>query len=155
MVTEAMVTEREVEGFHLVLCAPAACLAGGRAEELWQGRVAFETIADWLEGNKTGMSRWQAAVLRLSGEKLRRIEQATTDAALLALTHSCRTCAAAHVPQVHGAEQIGRDRGGFLRGVDCPPGVRFKQALHRGEVSLIVEARHWPPDLVPGTLPQG
>ena len=63
----------------------------------------------------------------------------------------------ARYPQLQASSQEGSDREYYLKAGGLPPGIRFKHAFFRGEVSLIFE-KAWVPTAqrhLHGNLPEG
>ena len=78
------------------------------------------------------------------------------DSVIAPLKSAYREFVQARYPQLYASRQEGRDREYYLKGVGLPPGIRFKHAFFRGEVSLIFE-KAWAPTAerrLRGNLPE-
>jgi hypothetical protein len=149
--------------YKTILCAPAGDLAGVPRDQRWDYRVSLEEIAQSLEGAAYPGWEWRHAILIAAASRQTRAREADNranhayDAVVAPLKTAYRAFVQARYPQLQASRQEGRDREYYLKAAGLPPGIRFKHAFFRGEVSLIFE-KSWAPTAerhLQGSLPEG
>jgi hypothetical protein len=160
---EALCAEGTVDRYHTVLCAPAGYLRGVSETERWDIRISLEEVAGFVAATAFHGWEWKEAVLVAAAAKQTRAREADSrsskafDAIIAPLKNAYRAFVLAQFPFLTATRQEGRDREYFIGAVGLPPGIRFKHAFFRGEVSLIFE-RAWAgkaEETLSGGLPEG
>lgn len=155
--------EGAVNRYKTVLCAPAGYLAGVPEDKRWDDRVSLEEIGQSLQGAAYPGWEWRHAILLAAASRQARAREADNkanqayDPVIVPLKTAYREFVRARYPQLQASLQEGRDREYYLKAAGVPPGVRFKHAFFRGEVSLIFE-KAWVPNAqrhLRGNLPEG
>lgn len=155
--------EGAVDRYKTVLCAPAGYIAGVPKDQRWDDRISLEEIAQNLEGAAYPGWEWRHAILLAAASRQVRAREADSqanhayDAVIAPLKRAYRVFVQTRYPQLQASPQEGRDREYYLKAAGLPPGIRFKHAFFRGEVSLIFE-KAWAPTAerhVQGNLPEG
>lgn len=154
--------ESVVNRYKTVLCAPGGYIAGVRQDQRWDSRVSLEEIAQSLEVAAYPGWEWRHAILLAAASRQARAREADNpanhayDIVIAPLKRAYRVFVQTQYPQLQASRQEGRDREYYLKAVGLPPGIRFKHAFFRGEVSLIFE-KTWAQtaeQYVEGNLPE-
>ncbi len=155
--------EGAVKRYKTVLCAPAAYLTGVPGDQRWDDRVSLEEIGRSLASVAYPGWEWRHAILLAAASRQARAREADNkanhayDSVIVALKKGYREFVQAGYPQLQASSQEGSDREYYLKAGGLPPGIRFKHAFFRGEVSLIFE-KAWVPTAqrhLHGNLPEG
>lgn len=145
---KALCDEGEVDQYITVLLAPAGYLSGVSRSDPWDYHVSFEEIRNIIAAIAFPGWEYKEAILLAAAGKQSRARQADNrsnnafDAIIAPLKQAYRTLVLARFPNLKASKQEGRDREYYLGAAGLPPGIRFKHAFFRGEVSLIFE-RAW------------
>ncbi|MDI9849133.1 hypothetical protein QM467_13815 [Rhodoblastus sp. 17X3] len=154
--------EGAVDRYKTVLCAPAGYLAGVPTDQRWHDRVSLEELGQSIEGAAYPGWEWRHAILVAAASRQTRAREADNranhayDAVIAPLKRAYHDFVQARYPQLQASRQEGRDREYYLGALGLPPGIRFKHAFFRGEVSAIFE-KAWAPTAerhVEGKLPE-
>jgi hypothetical protein len=116
-----------------------------------------------LEGAAYPGWEWRHAIVLASVSRQARAREADNkanhayDPVIVPFKRAYREFVQARYPQLRASRQEGRDREYYLNAAGLPPGIRFKHAFFRGEVSLIFE-KAWASTAqrhLHGNLPEG